>query len=157
VLRQRESVVKLKMEKVPPRVSTPDLAETLVVDLSENRLYLYDGFKVDRTYRVATASPEFETPLGTWHVIAKKENPEWINPAPDGWGAGEPARIAPGPGNPLGTRAISLDAPGIRIHGTYDSGSIGTYASHGCIRMNISEVEELYPHVPVGTPVLIVA
>ena len=78
-----------------------------------------------------------------------------MNPAPTGWGAGEPATIPPGPGNPLGTRALYLNAPGIRIHGTYDTASVGTYASHGCIRMTISDSEDLYPRVPVGTTVLI--
>lgn len=153
-LRNHDRSVALVMRSVKPKVSKLD--ETIVVDLSENRLYLYDGFKVDRTYRVATASPNYETPLGEWSVINKAQNPTWVNPAPNGWGAGEPAKIGPGPGNPLGTRAIYLDAPGIRIHGTYDDGSIGTYASHGCIRMHIPEVEELYPDVPVGTKVLIV-
>jgi L,D-transpeptidase ErfK/SrfK len=79
-----------------------------------------------------------------------------VNPAPTGWGAGAPAEIPPGPGNPLGTRALYLDAPGIRIHGTYDADSIGTYASHGCIRMRIADAEELYPLVPVGTPALVI-
>jgi L,D-transpeptidase ErfK/SrfK len=64
--------------------------------------------------------------------------------------------IPPGPGNPLGTRALYLDAPGIRIHGTYSDESIGTYASHGCIRMHISDSEELFGIVPIGTTVLIV-
>jgi len=104
----------------------------------------------------ATAMPGFETPPGTWQIVNKAANPTWVNPDPNGWGAGEPAEIPPGPGNPLGTRALYLNAPGIRIHGTYDSGSIGTYASHGCIRMNISDSEELYGIVPIGTPVLII-
>jgi len=63
--------------------------------------------------------------------------------------------IAPGPGNPLGTRAIYLNAPGIRIHGTYSSSSIGTYASHGCIRMYIADSEELFDLVDTGTRVII--
>jgi L,D-transpeptidase ErfK/SrfK len=64
--------------------------------------------------------------------------------------------IPPGPGNPLGTRALYLNADGIRIHGTPSDSSIGSYASHGCIRMHISESEALYPLVPVGTPVFII-
>jgi lipoprotein-anchoring transpeptidase ErfK/SrfK len=48
-----------------------------------------------------------------------------------------------------------LNAPGIRIHGTWDSSSIGTAASHGCIRMNIEDAEELYPLIPVGARVLV--
>jgi lipoprotein-anchoring transpeptidase ErfK/SrfK len=148
--------VQMPLRKVEPKVGNKDLGKTIVVDLSANTLVLYDGFKVERDYRVATAAPGFETPLGTWTVIGKVENPTWINPAPNGWGAGEPAKILPGPGNPLGTRALYLDAPGIRIHGTYSSDSIGTHASHGCIRMLISDSEDLYPRVPVGSKVLIV-
>jgi lipoprotein-anchoring transpeptidase ErfK/SrfK len=63
--------------------------------------------------------------------------------------------IAPGPGNPLGTRAIYLNAPGIRIHGTYSTSSIGTYASHGCIRMYIEDSEELFELVDMGARVII--
>jgi lipoprotein-anchoring transpeptidase ErfK/SrfK len=148
--------VKLPLRAVKPAVANDQLGKTIVVDIATNTLTLYDGFKVEKRYRVATAAAGYTTPLGTWQVINKVENPTWINPAPNGWGAGEPATIPPGPGNPLGTRALYLNAPGIRIHGTYDSGSIGTYASHGCIRMNISDSEDLYPRVPVGTRVLIV-
>jgi L,D-transpeptidase ErfK/SrfK len=67
-----------------------------------------------------------------------------------------PRSIPGGPNGPLGTRALYLDAPGIRIHGTPNPGSIGTYASHGCIRMLMSDVEELYEIVDVDTQVLII-
>ena len=155
-LRAERPSVKLPMGDVQPKVADADLGYTIVVSRPDNQLSLYKGFKVVRTYPVATAMPGFTTPPGTWTVVNKAENPTWVNPDPSGWGAGEPAEIPPGPGNPLGTRALYLDAPGIRIHGTFDSSSIGTYASHGCIRMNIDDSEELYPIVPVGTPVLII-
>lgn len=155
-LNQHSGRAELPLKRVPPKVPNKELGKTLVVSISKNMLYLYDGFKVEKSYPVATAAPGYETPLGSWHVIDKAENPTWINPAPNGWGAGEPAQILPGPGNPLGTRALYLDAPGIRIHGTPDSSSIGTYASHGCIRMLISDSEDLYPRVPMGTPALII-
>jgi len=145
----------LPMRAVKPKVTDDKLGATIVIDRESNRLTLYDGFQIDRTYPVATAMAPYVTPAGSWTIINKAENPTWTNPAPDTWGAGLPATIPPGPGNPLGTRALYLDAPGIRIHGTYDSASIGTHASHGCIRMNISDVEALYPLVPIGTRVLI--
>jgi L,D-transpeptidase ErfK/SrfK len=110
---------------------------------------------VRKVYPVATGQPSFPTPQGTWEVVAKRMNPTWTNPAPDGWGADMPASIPPGPGNPLGTRAMALNASGILIHGTYASYSIGSYASHGCIRMLLSDVEALFPQVPTGTPVLV--
>ncbi len=154
-LEQKQPQVTLPVKKVQPSVTDQSVGTTIVVNLSENKLYLYKGFKVEKTYPVATAMPGFTTPVGSWQIVQKVENPTWVNPAPTGWGAGEPATIPPGPGNPLGTRALYLNASGIRIHGTYDTASVGTYASHGCIRMTISDSEDLYPRVPVGTSVLI--
>jgi hypothetical protein len=156
-LETRDPTVRFDMRALEPNITRDDLGYTLVVRLSELQLYLYDGLQLVKTYPVAAGQPAYPTPMGDWTIVNKAENPTWVNPAPDGWGADMPATIAGGPGNPLGTRALYLDAPGIRIHGTYDSGSIGTYASHGCIRMYISDVEELFGTVPIGTPVHIVS
>jgi lipoprotein-anchoring transpeptidase ErfK/SrfK len=147
--------LQLTVKPVAPRIADDDVGTTIVIDKTANELTLYKGFRLDRTYAVATAMAPFETPSGTWSIVDKAENPTWTNPAPTTWGAGMPLTIPPGPGNPLGTRALYLNAPGIRIHGTYDSASIGTHASHGCVRMNISDVEEMYPMVPIGAKVLI--
>ncbi|MGZ4109734.1 MAG: L,D-transpeptidase family protein [Actinomycetota bacterium] len=154
-LARDEAAVRVPVRPVAPKVTDDALGKTIVVDISENRLYLYSGFHIEKQYAVATAAQGFVTPVGSWSIVNKVENPSWTNPDPTGWGAGMPAYIPPGPGNPLGTRALYLNAPGIRIHGTEDVSSIGTYASHGCIRMLMSDVEELYPLVPVGTPVLV--
>jgi lipoprotein-anchoring transpeptidase ErfK/SrfK len=117
---------------VEPKVTEQTLGRTIVVRLNENRLYLYEGFHVLTSFSVATAKPGFTTPSGVWTIYDKKENPTWYNPALDSWGADLPAVIPGGPGNPMGTRAIYIDAPGlIRIHGTTDDSSIGRYASHG--------------------------
>ena len=156
-LATQEAAVRFDMRTLEPNISTKELGYTLVIRLSELKLYLYKGLDLVTTYPVAAGQPAYPTPTGEWTVINKAENPTWVNPAPDGWGADMPATIAGGPGNPLGTRALYLDAPGIRIHGTYDSGSIGTFASHGCVRMLISDVEELYEIVPIGTPAHIVS
>jgi len=156
-LRDRARRVRVPLRTVAPSVTDDSLGKTIVVDISENHLYLYDGFHVIRKFNVATAAEGFVTPLGTWEIVNKVMNPSWTNPDPTGWGAGMPAYIPPGPDNPLGTRALYLSAPGIRIHGTTNVDSIGTYASHGCIRMRMPDVETLYPLVPVGTPVLVKA
>jgi lipoprotein-anchoring transpeptidase ErfK/SrfK len=154
-LRSWRQEVRLDLEPVLPKITEEELGETITIDLSTNTLRLLDGFHVVRTYDVGTAMRGFSTPPGTWKVIGKQENPTWYNPDPDGWGAGMPLTIPGGPSNPLGTRALYLDAPGIRIHGTPDTGSVGFYVSHGCIRMRMWEVEKLYPLVPIDTPVLI--
>jgi lipoprotein-anchoring transpeptidase ErfK/SrfK len=156
-LGRRTGEVEVPVRTLEPVVTTASLGRSIVVDLSENHLYLYDGFKVVNDYPVATAAPGYETPVGNWEVVDKRENPTWYNPAEDTWGADLPPVIAPGPGNPLGTRAIYLNAPGIRIHGTYSSTSIGTYASHGCIRMYIEDSEELFDLVDMGARVMIKA
>jgi lipoprotein-anchoring transpeptidase ErfK/SrfK len=158
-VRNGGGTVDLATKPVAPEVPDSDVGKLIVVSRTTNKLWLYNNFQVERTYGVATAAPGFETPPGEWEIIWKVENPTWHNPCfgePDCWAAGEPEEIPPGPGNPLGTRALYLDADGIRIHGTPSDSSIGSWASHGCIRMHISESEELYPLVPVGTPVFII-
>jgi L,D-transpeptidase ErfK/SrfK len=148
-------VVRFAVRTLKPEVGVDDLGYTIVIRLSALKLYLYDGIDLVKTYPVAAGQPAYPTPQGNWTIVAKAENPTWVNPDPDGWGADLPRVIGPGPGNPLGTHAMYLDAPGIRIHGTYASSSIGTFASHGCVRMNLSDVSELFDIVPVGTPVYI--
>jgi hypothetical protein len=81
-------------------------------------------------------------------------NPWWRPPDSD-WAKGLKP-IPPGPGNPLGTRWMGLDASGVGIHGTPDAASIGYSASHGCIRMYIPDATWLFDHVRIGTSVLIV-
>ena len=56
--------------------------------------------------------------------------------------------------NPLKSRWLGIYA-GAGIHGTDDVSSLGTAASHGCIRMAVPDVEELYDKVPVQAPVYI--
>jgi len=153
-----DGTAKLSLEtrSVAPKVSDDSLGRTIVVRIDQNRLYLYDGFNVLRTFTVATAKPGYTTPDGDWKIYDKKVDPTWYNPAQDSWGADLPAVIPGGPGNPMGPRAIYITAPGlIRIHGTTDDASIGRYASHGCIRMHNDEVIQLFDMIDVGDHVLI--
>jgi lipoprotein-anchoring transpeptidase ErfK/SrfK len=150
------SSLALPIKVVNPHVSDKTLGKTIIIRVSQLRLYLYNGTKLERTYPVATGQlGVYPTPMGHFMIVNKRINPTWVNPAKDTWGAGEPDFIPPGPDNPLGTRALDLSAPGIRIHGTPADYSIGTYASHGCIRMHIPDSEELFNRVQVGTPVII--
>jgi lipoprotein-anchoring transpeptidase ErfK/SrfK len=138
-----------------PRVTDRRAGAAIAINTGSNQLTLYKNLKVVKRYRVATAKPGFTTPKGTWKIIDKIVNPSWHNPAPNGWGSGMPLVIPPGPGNPLGTRALRLNSPGILIHGTFNAASIGTFASHGCIRMRIPDSLDLFPRVSVGTKVLV--
>lgn len=135
------------------RQTLSSLVGAIRIDRNATTLYLLDGGKVVRTFRVAVGQAKYPTPRGSFTVISKEYNPTW-NPPPSPWAEGlEP--VPPGPNNPLGTRWMGLSSPSIGIHGTYASSSIGTWASHGCIRMHIRDVEQLFELVYVGTPVTI--
>jgi len=140
---------------VRPRVTLANIGKTIIVSLGEFRVLLYKGAKIEHTYRCAIGMPAHPTPRGTFKVIAKSAAPTWRNPYSD-WSMKMPAYIKPGYYNPLGLRALYLSAPGIRIHGTSKSYSMGHAASHGCIRLTNHSVVDIYPRVKVGTPVYIV-
>ena len=131
-------------------------ADVILVRTGENRLYHYENGVLAKTYAVATGTPQYPTPKGNFQIVLKRFRPTWVNPDPTGWGKTLPKSIPPGPSNPLGTRAMNLNSPGIRIHGTTNIRSLGTAASHGCIRMAMPEVEELFEKVDSGTPVIII-
>lgn len=143
---------------IPPAVPGGSFPDVLVVKVGENQLLHFHNDQLVKAYGVATGSRRYSTPKGVFKIVNKRFRPTWVNPAkyPGGWGAGLPAKIGPGPGNPLGTRALDLNVGGIRIHGTSNALSIGYNVSHGCIRMHMADVEELFELVGVGTPVLIV-
>lgn len=147
--------VELAVRYTDPAVTEESLGTAILVDISERRLYLYEKGALVKDYGVAVGAPGYSTPRGNFQIVQKRYMPTWSNPG-SAWAAGMPASIAPGPSNPLGTRALNLDAPGIRIHGTSKDGSIGTAASHGCMRMHRWDIEDLYDRVEVGTPVFIV-
>ncbi len=123
----------------------------ITVNLTARTLTLYRDAKRVKTYRVAIGQDAYPTPTGTYTVVTKETNPTWSPPSSP-WAKGL-GPIPPGPGNPLGTRWIGTSAPAVGIHGTYADWSIGSAASHGCLRMHIADVEELYEYVTVGMPV----
>ena len=130
------------------------LIGSIRIDLSERKLYHYQDGGLVESYSVAVGMPSYPTPTGSFEIISKVRDPSWT-PPDSPWARGmEP--VPPGPGNPLGTRWMGISSPSVGIHGTYASGSIGTAASHGCIRMYLSEAEELFEAVYLGTPVEIV-
>ncbi len=147
--------VELAVTYTEPATVEDDLGPAILVDISERHLYLYDKGALVKDYGVAVGTASHPTPTGNFQITLKRYMPTWSNPG-SAWAVGMPATIGPGPSNPLGTRALNLDAPGIRIHGTTADSSIGTAASHGCMRMHRKDIEDLYERVEVGTPVFIV-
>ncbi|MGV8082110.1 MAG: L,D-transpeptidase family protein [Coriobacteriia bacterium] len=139
---------------VQPTVTEADLGTVIVVSLSQRKVKLYKEGELVKTYPCAVGRAPYYTPKGDWKVIDKRKNPSWSNPGSD-WAKSMPAYIPGGPSSPLGTRAIYLNAPGIRLHGTTNIASVGTAASHGCMRMYRKDIEELYELVPIGAKVYI--
>jgi lipoprotein-anchoring transpeptidase ErfK/SrfK len=146
--------VRLVQRKVKPRLTARNFGPVIVIHRGLNQLFLYRGTRFVRSFHVATGQSAYPTPLGRFTIAVKWRNPWWY-PPDSVWAKGAKP-IPPGPGNPLGTRWMGLSAPGVGIHGTPDSASIGYSASHGCIRMRISEAEWLFNHVDIGTTVFIV-
>jgi lipoprotein-anchoring transpeptidase ErfK/SrfK len=144
---------------VQPRITTRALAKrypvVLIVHRSRFELTLYKDLEVAKTYSIAVGQVGLETPAGLYHIQNKAENPAWHVPMSD-WAGKLAGKVIPAgdPGNPIKARWMGI-FDGAGIHGTDQLASIGTAASHGCVRMRIPDVEELYDQVPVQTPVYI--
>jgi lipoprotein-anchoring transpeptidase ErfK/SrfK len=146
--------LQLLTHPVPAKRTVANFGPVIVITRGANTLKLYNGRKLVRTFRVATGQAVYPTPAGIWRIVDKQRNP-WWRPPTSAWARGLKP-IPPGPGNPLGTRWMGLDASGVGIHGTNAPASIGYSLSHGCIRMQVPEAEWLFQHVHLGTPVVIV-
>ncbi|CAN5497972.1 hypothetical protein BH20ACT23_BH20ACT23_02880 [soil metagenome] len=146
--------VDLAYKTLQPEVTGDAFDQVLLVRHGERKLYLYENGEIARSWTVAVGEPDYPTPTGVYSVTELRYMPTWINPAPDGWGSDMPAEIGPGVSNPLGVRAINWSAPAIRFHGTENLSSLGTAASHGCVRMSNDDVIELYDTIEVGASIV---
>jgi lipoprotein-anchoring transpeptidase ErfK/SrfK len=151
--------VKADVETVKPEVTTDELAaqypDYITVDRASFTLRHYENLKLVKEYTVAVGQAGYDTPTGTYPIESKQVDPVWSVPNSD-WAGDLAGTTVPGgsPENPLKARWLGIYA-GAGIHGTDDIGSLGSAASHGCIRMAVPEVIELYDQVEVGTPVYI--
>ncbi|MES1022362.1 L,D-transpeptidase [Gloeocapsa sp. BRSZ] len=125
----------------------------LKIQLNSRKVTLYQGETPIKSYPIAVGRPGWETPTGNFRVGQMLKNPTWISPLTD-------ERIPGGhPENPLGSYWIGFWSDGrnsIGFHGTPNSETVGTAASHGCIRMYNEDVEELFSQVRLGTLVTVV-
>jgi len=149
------ATVTVPVSVVRPKITRGNIGKTIIVVLGQFRVRLYSGGKLERSYACAIGMRAHPTPRGVFKVISKSSAPTWRNPY-SSWSRSMPAFIRPGYYNPLGLRALYLNASGIRIHGTAKTYSMGHAASHGCIRLTNHNVVDIYPRVKVGTPVYIV-
>jgi hypothetical protein len=152
-------LVQARTRIVEPDVSTQQLADKnpwyIVVDRPHFKLTVYDRLRPKKAYRIAVGQVGLETPAGLYHVQNKAVNPAWHVPN-SAWAGDLAGKVIAGddPENPIKARWLGIFA-GAGIHGTDELYSLGHAVSHGCIRMAIPDVIEVYDEVPVGAPVYI--
>jgi L,D-transpeptidase ErfK/SrfK len=143
----------------------PDaLRKGIVINLAAMRLFQFKGDRKSlavSTYPIGIGSTERPTPMGQMYVERKMIRPTWHVPASiseDHRKKGDPlpAKVLPGPQNPLGEYALYLNKTSYLIHGTNKPSSIGLKATNGCIRLYPEDVKKLYENTPVNTPVCII-
>ncbi|RKY34924.1 MAG: hypothetical protein DRP69_03305 [Candidatus Duberdicusella sinuisediminis] len=122
---------------------------SIVVDKSQNRLFLKKGNGIFKTYIVSTGENN-STPTGTFKIVTKLKNPVWFRR--------DIGAVVPpdSPENVLGSRWLGLSVKGYGIHGTNKPDKLGEQNTQGCIRMSNKDVKELFSIVPRGTEVTIV-
>ncbi|HEY8867716.1 MAG TPA: L,D-transpeptidase, partial [Solirubrobacteraceae bacterium] len=127
----------------------------VTVSRHDHRARIFRHLLFVRNYRIAVGQPSFPTPTGLFHVQIKQVNPSWQVPR-SGWAGALAGETIPGgdPRNPIRARWIGF-AGSVGFHGTNDLSSLGSSASHGCIRMTPGAVIDLYRRVRIGTPVYV--
>ena len=154
-----DRTVRAPVRIVKPKVTQEQLAGeypvVLVADRYNYKLRLYKNLQLQKEYTVAVGAVGFDTPAGLYHIQNKAVDPAWHVPNSD-WAGSLAGTVVPGgtPENPLKARWLGI-FNGAGIHGTDETYSLGHAASHGCIRMAIPDVIELYDRVDVGTPIYI--
>ena len=148
-----------KRRRLRPAVTWAGLARryptVVTIDRGGFRLRLFKRLRYNRSYRSPSGAAGYDTPTGLFRIREKQVDPPWHAPNRP-WAGSYAGRTIPGgaPDNPLKARWLGI-ANGVGIHGTAEPWSIGSRASHGCIRMRVPDVIDLYPRVPVGAPALI--
>ncbi len=127
-----------------PAAAEPEqqVVRRAVINVPSMALELFENDELVKSYAIAVGKRSTPTPRGTFQVVTKVKNPAWYGPGGD--------VVKPGRNNPVGTRWMGLALKGYGIHGTNDPKSIGRAASHGCVRMLNSDVEELFARMQIG-------
>ena len=152
---------------LPTQFVLPDgPRDGLVVNVAAMRMFWFPKApkgqpRVVVTYPIGIGKVGWATPIGSTKVVSKRKGPIWTPPESvrrEHAKAGDPlpARVPPGPDNPLGAYAMNLGWPSYLIHGTNKPPGVGMRASHGCIRLYPEDIAALFPEVPVGTRVTVV-
>ena len=154
-----ERTLRAKTVEVPAKVNADSVwaAQPVAVTVSRDgkQARVFRRGKLLKTYTVAVGTAEYPTPTGRYVVQSMQKNPAWNVPQSE-WAGDLAGQTIPGgdPRNPLVARWIGINGA-VGFHGTASSGSLGTAASHGCIRMSPADVIDLFERVNTGTPVLV--
>jgi lipoprotein-anchoring transpeptidase ErfK/SrfK len=148
-----------RVSTVYPQTNANDLrvryGTVITVSKAEFKLRVFKRLKFSKSYQVAVGQPAYPTPEGRFSIQDKQIDPVWSVPNSPWAGELGGSTVAGGSAaNPLKARWMGI-TDGVGIHGTGEDYSIGSAASHGCIRMHVADVKDLYPRVPVGTTVII--
>jgi len=125
-----------------------DHVRQILISIPDRKLILLEDGELKKIYPIAVGKPSTPSPVGTFQIATRVVNPTWYGPK---------GVVPPGKANPLGTRWMGIGYKGYGIHGTNAPKSIGTAASHGCIRMRTKDAEELFKQVAVGDEVQLLA
>lgn len=150
-------VLKINTRHIVPA----ELDNGIVINLPELLMYHFVGGVCQRRYTLAIGKPSWPTPTGNYKIVEKRLNPTWnvppsIQEEMEDQGQEVLEKVPPGPQNPLGKYFMATSASGVGIHATNRPWSVGSYVSHGCMRMLPQEISQLFPQIAVGTPVKII-
>jgi L,D-transpeptidase ErfK/SrfK len=159
---KRHRIKKGMVLKINTRHIVPAEVENgMVINLPELLMYHFVNGVCQRRYTLAIGKPSWPTPTGDYKIVEKRKNPTWnvppsIQEEMEDQGMEVVTKVPPGPRNPLGKYFMATSASGVGIHATNRPWSVGSYVSHGCMRMLPSQIAKLFPQVTVGTPVKII-
>lgn len=138
-----------------PDVSPVASGHHVVINIPQQRLFLYTDGKLKKAYPVAVGKAVTQTSLGAHKIGAKAFNPTWHIPKSIQRERGDGVTsVPPGPRNPLGPVFVRLGDPklGLGIHGTNAPSSVPGVRSHGCVRMKSPDALEFAKTVSTGSP-----
>lgn len=148
---------------IPSEFILPNVPhEGIVLNVAEMRVYYFPAnSNTVITHPVGLGQQGWRTPIGETTIVAKRANPTWTPPPSirreaAARGRTLPAVVGAGPNNPLGLYAMNLGWQNYLMHGTNSPNSVGTRASHGCIRMYAEDIDNLFHHVSVGDKVRVI-
>ncbi|MDQ6769200.1 MAG: L,D-transpeptidase [Gemmatimonadota bacterium] len=130
-------------DTAPERPAVVDAPLTLTANRGARILFVKRGDSTLKSYAVAVGQDRYPTPVGTFTIRKIVWNPSWHPPPDADWAKGKKAKGPGDPGNPMKVVKIFFQEPDYYIHGTGDVESLGSAASHGCLRMDPSEVADL--------------